>query len=143
MTSWTPTDLLSCTGGEGDDILNADQLVLAEYQDSGLHGGSGNDLLYGDMGYLKVEGDDGDDTITGAGYAGGWGGDGNDLLTSNWYANGGNGSDILLNNLTGSGGDGGDDFIAQGSEDGISGDAGSDFLEIPSGWNEGVMETTS
>jgi len=129
--------LVQLYGGDGDDVLNADGLALSEFEQSGVHGGNGDDVLYGDYAWLRVDGDDGDDTITNAGFEGGWGGAGDDLLMNNWFANGGDGSDILLNNGSGSSGGGGDDFISLGGEDGIGGDAGADYLWLPYGWNEG------
>ena len=93
-------------GGDGNDVLNAEGLAVSESQESRIHGGNGNDVLYGDNARLRVDGDDGDDIITDAGYNGGWGGAGQDVLTYNWFANGDDGSDILLYNSAGSSGGG-------------------------------------
>jgi subtilisin family serine protease len=146
------TKSMILVGGNGDDLLIGgaldDYLVGDLGTDFGLsvsnfalgsdtiHGGDGNDLIYGDGVQHQVSsndviyGDDGDDIIYGdsGGYVGihiaGWdtisGGDGDDRIFTdggNDVADGGNGNDLLV------GGDG-----AEGAADSLLGGIGRDVI---------------
>ena len=126
--------LFSIYGTSGNDVFNLTENEPEPGWYFDVHGGAGNDKLYGSESPDRLYGDDGDDTIWG------WGGDdvidggaGNDWMTSglgNDHVSGGEGDDYL---------DGwsGDDLLKGGNgNDILYGDGGLDALDGGSGTDE-------
>ena len=130
---------VTVAGGNGDDTISVTNIDLVCRGSIVLQGNNGDDLLTGQNAKigamrLRMEGDDGNDTIVGtqgndtlSGDAGNdriKGGLGNDLIfggTGIDSLNGDGGDDTLI------GGDGSDTLIGDGA-DTLSGDAGNDSL---------------
>jgi Ca2+-binding RTX toxin-like protein len=115
-------------GTEGNDTLNAAYLDLDAAPPTRINGGAGNDRLGVLSGAGAIYGDDGNDSVSGAGLDDGlFGGSGNDSLygrAGNDVLNGGEqgGNDRLF------GGDG-DDYLHGGDgDDALTAGAGNDIL---------------
>ena len=90
---------IAVNAGEGDDLVDASALALANYKTLVLHGDAGNDLLTGGIGNDELFGDAGEDRLVG--FKGGdqaRGGEGNDLII--W--NNGDGTDPVNDGEVGS-----------------------------------------
>ncbi len=97
-------------GGEGDDILSADD------KDDFLDGGAGADYLFGGGGHDTLYGGDGDDFISGTGTQD------TEVALENDYIEGGLGNDTIL-------AFGGDDYVSGGDgHDVIVGGQGRDVI---------------
>ncbi len=133
-------------GGGGDDFFKIDDSIGPFVRPASgtdhliavtifLHGGAGNDTLYGNTGWDSIDGAEGDDVLDGGdGNDNIGGGEGNDFLTGADGAdrmNGDAGNDVLRgggsqDNLHG--GDGNDRLYGMKSNDKLFGDAGTDRL---------------
>lgn len=100
---------------DGDDILDARELTGSDALTLEVHGGSGNDTIYGGDADDELKGDSGDDII--------YGGKGSDEI------DGGSGNDIL------NGGDDDDTITGGPGNDLVRGDRGSDTLSGGGGWD--------
>jgi Ca2+-binding RTX toxin-like protein len=112
-------------GYAGDDTINAGAAPLNDT----LFGGDGNDSIVGGLGFNRVNGNVGDDTIVGHSTTGDWlfGGQGNDSInaaqsTGHNLVNGNLGQDTIV------GGSGGDTLRGGQGNDVITGGSGADWI---------------
>jgi serralysin len=112
-------------GGTGNDLIKgniANNILNGNSGNDTLFGGDGNDLLNGGGGNDLLNGDDGDDSL--------FGGDGDDTINGNDgndLLNGDVGNDLLL------GGDGDDSLNGGSGNDILNGETGADKLRGDSG----------
>ena len=119
------TNILNLIGGSGADILSGDLLdnhINGGEGDDTLNGNDGQDTLVGDNGNDQLNGGLGDDQLLGS--------EGDDILK------GDAGDDFLFGGLdadTLSGGDGDDNLTGDAGNDTLLGDAGNDTLHSDAG----------
>lgn len=126
--------VLTVNGGDGNDTLSAVGALLGATR-LRINGDAGNDSLTGSANNDTLDGGDGDDLLSGGlGNDSQFGGLGNDVLNGNEgndSLNGGDGDDVLRGNAGNdaiTGGEGNDSVLGGDGADTVAGDAGEDTL---------------
>lgn len=129
----TLTSVLGSTSSMINGNKNIDKMYIGDtHNSSSIHGGEGNDTINLNAGYLsntKINGDEGDDTITDqgqtgmsftmSGNSGIYGNDGNDTITLS----------SLVTKVTAQGGAGNDTIKGGTNADSLTGGSGADSIE--------------